>query len=171
MQMEIKHIQQRLNITTIYVTHDQTEAMVMSDRIMVMNKGKVEQVGQPEDLYENPKNRFVASFIGESNFLEGRVTRIEDDAAHAVTDDQVQFKALKMKETSVGDRICAALRPERIGFATKTEIPSNWVTVDSFIEEQIYIVPGRKPQIFKPHASATQLMRIAASFRQYFCSA
>ena len=139
MQLEIKRIQERLNITTIYVTHDQSEALTMSDRIVVMNNGRVEQVGTPEDLYENPNNRFVAGFIGESNFLEGQVTCLEGDAVYAVTDEQVEFKALKMKETSVGDRICAALRPERIGFATKTEIPSDWVTVDSVIEEEIYI--------------------------------
>jgi putative spermidine/putrescine transport system ATP-binding protein len=139
MQLEIKRIQESLNITTIYVTHDQSEALTMSDRIVVMNDGGVEQVGAPEDLYENPNNRFVASFIGESNFLEGKVTRIEGDAVHAVTDEQVEFKALKQENTTVGERICAALRPERIGFAAEQEIPSGWVTVDSVIEEEIYI--------------------------------
>lgn len=162
MQLEIKRIQERLNITTIYVTHDQSEALTMSDRIVVMNNGHMEQVGAPEDLYENPNNRFVAGFIGESNFLEGQVIRLEGDAVYVLTDEQVEFKALKMQETSVGDRICAALRPERIGFATKTEIPSDWVTVDSVIEEEIYIGELSRYEV---RISDNQMMSIKYSNR------
>ena len=73
MQLEIKRIQETLGITVIYVTHDQSEALTMSDRIVVMNEGRIEQVGTPSELYEGPANRFVADFIGESNFLEGEV--------------------------------------------------------------------------------------------------
>jgi len=72
MQLEIKDIQERLHITTVYVTHDQGEALTMSDRIVVMNHGRVEQVGAPEELYERPGNRFVADFIGESISSRGR---------------------------------------------------------------------------------------------------
>jgi len=71
MQLEIKHIQEELGITVIYVTHDQEEALTMSDRIAVMNFGKVVQVGSPSRLYEYPVNRFVADFIGKSNFIRG----------------------------------------------------------------------------------------------------
>ena len=73
MQTEIKQIQRRLGITVVYVTHDQEEALTLSDRIGVMHRGRLEQLGTPEDLYERPGNRFVADFIGESNFLPGRV--------------------------------------------------------------------------------------------------
>ena len=71
MQRELKNIQQQLGITFIFVTHDQEEALSMSDTIVVMNKGKIQQMGTPEDIYNEPKNAFVARFIGESNILDG----------------------------------------------------------------------------------------------------
>ncbi|MDZ7543621.1 TOBE domain-containing protein, partial [Clostridium perfringens] len=76
MQIELKRIQQRLGITFIFVTHDQEEALTMSDTIIVMNKGKIQQMGSPEDIYNEPANAFVADFIGESNILTG--TMLED---------------------------------------------------------------------------------------------
>ena len=75
MQNELKNIQQRMGITFIYVTHDQEEALTMSDTIVVMNKGKIQQIGRPEDIYNEPKNAFVADFIGESNILDGVMLR------------------------------------------------------------------------------------------------
>src|SRR5690606_25089861 len=77
MQLEIKHIQEATNITTVYVTHDQEEALTMSDRIAVMRDGRIEQVGSPRDLYERPASAFVAGFLGDSNFLEGRVDTVD----------------------------------------------------------------------------------------------
>lgn len=71
MQIELKNMQKKLGITFIYVTHDQEEALTMSDRIVVMSKGKIQQIGSPEDIYNEPKNEFIARFIGESNILEG----------------------------------------------------------------------------------------------------
>jgi len=78
MREEIRLLQQRLGITAIYVTHDQAEALAISDRIVVMDKGQISQIGSPTDLYRRPGNRFVAEFIGEANFLPGRVARVED---------------------------------------------------------------------------------------------
>jgi spermidine/putrescine transport system ATP-binding protein len=71
MQLELKNMQQSLGITFIYVTHDQEEALTMSDTIVVMNNGVIQQIGSPEDIYNEPKNAFVADFIGESNILDG----------------------------------------------------------------------------------------------------
>ena len=76
MQIELKRIQQKLGITFIFVTHDQEEALSMSDTIVVMNKGKIQQMGSPEDIYNEPANKFVAKFIGESNIISG--TMLED---------------------------------------------------------------------------------------------
>src|SRR5512134_2567114 len=81
MQLELKALQQQLGITFIYVTHDQEEALTMSDRIAVMSKGKVQQIGTPVEIYERPANRFVADFIGESNFFEGELRSISKDGA------------------------------------------------------------------------------------------
>lgn len=77
LQLEIKQLHDRLGVTIVYVTHDQQEALIMSDRIAVMNDGRIEQIGSPVELYEQPQSRFVASFIGESNFLTGRLVSCE----------------------------------------------------------------------------------------------
>jgi spermidine/putrescine transport system ATP-binding protein len=80
MQFELKRIQQELGITTIYVTHDQEEALSMSDKILVLNEGRAEQLGSPTDVYNCPTNRFVAGFMGESNILDAKLTEVTDDA-------------------------------------------------------------------------------------------
>ena len=79
MQLELKHLQKILGITFVFVTHDQEEALTMSDRIVVMNNGIIEQIGTPEELYEHPKTKFVADFLGETNILEGEVFKLKDD--------------------------------------------------------------------------------------------
>src|SRR5262245_19721959 len=81
MQVELKRIQREVNITFVYVTHDQGEALTMSDRIAVMNEGAIEHLGSPRAIYENPRTRFVAGFIGTSNLLDGRATRLADGNA------------------------------------------------------------------------------------------
>ena len=81
MQVEIKEIQQRLGMTVVYVTHDQEEAMNMSDRIAIMNSGRIEQVGRPADIYENPSSDFIARFLGEANLVEGTIGSIREDEA------------------------------------------------------------------------------------------
>ena len=81
MQLELKRIQQEVGITFIYVTHDQEEAMTMSDRLAVMRQGKIEQIGPPEDVYENPQTQFVAGFLGASNLLEGELKEQVDGVA------------------------------------------------------------------------------------------
>ncbi|MCR4955482.1 MAG: ABC transporter ATP-binding protein [Lachnospiraceae bacterium] len=82
MQLELKHLQQKLGITFIYVTHDQEEALTMSDRIAVMNDGVMEQIGTPDEVYNRPKTKFVAGFVGESNILESYVTQVDEDLLH-----------------------------------------------------------------------------------------
>jgi len=113
MQLEIKHIQESLNITTIYVTHDQEEALTMSDRIAVMRDGRIEQIGTPRELYERPVSEFVASFIGESNFLMGRLER-RDGRASLVTEDGWRVAIPDTEDLPVGEQVTVALRPERI---------------------------------------------------------
>ncbi len=147
MQLEIKSIQERLNITTIYVTHDQAEALTMSDRIVVMNHGRVEQIGSPKDLYELSANHFVAGFIGESNFLEGRVIREDMDAYHVASDHGDEFKVPKEKKLDVGSRTCIAIRPEKLHFISVKldfksgfeESPAEWNCIDGVIEAHIYV--------------------------------
>lgn len=119
MQLELKALQQQLGITFIYVTHDQEEALTMSDRIAVMSKGKVMQMGTPVEVYERPNNRFVAEFIGESNFFEGRIKSL------SATEASVFIPALNMVLLGMpvseglvnGEEVFVSVRPEKIRIA------------------------------------------------------
>lgn len=113
LQVEIKRIQRATRSTVIYVTHDQEEAMSLSDRIVVMRGGRVEQVGPPAELYERPRTRFVADFLGSSNFLE---TTMETDTDPAVlrTAGGLVVETARPAGVAVGERLTVALRPERI---------------------------------------------------------
>jgi spermidine/putrescine ABC transporter ATP-binding subunit len=142
MQLEIKHIQESLNITTIYVTHDQEEALTMSDRIAVMRDGRIEQVGTPRELYEQPVSDFVANFIGESNLLAGRLER-HDSRSYLVTDDGWRIAVPDPEDIGPGQPITVALRPERIVIAE--ERGDN--RVEGVIEEVIYVGEATKFRI------------------------
>lgn len=115
MQLELKTLQREVGITFIYVTHDQEEALTMADRIAVMDKGKVLQVGTPEEIYETPTTRFVADFIGETNFLQGMLSGTEGNCGIVKLDGSTIIKA-GMNEPSLSDDqpVTIAIRPEKI---------------------------------------------------------
>lgn len=113
MQIEIKQIQESLGVTVIYVTHDQSEALTMSDRIAVMNLGQLEQVGTPNELYEHPRNRFIADFIGETNLLRGQVVGRSVEGVHLHTEAGVTLMAQDSDRVE-GTWVDAAVRPERV---------------------------------------------------------
>src|SRR5512142_2037703 len=115
MQLELKALQQQVGITFIYVTHDQEEALTMSDRIAVMSFGKVLQMGPAVEIYERPTSRFVADFIGESNFMEGTVKSINGNRALVTIPVWKQdLQAVLTSDASVGDAVVASIRPEKI---------------------------------------------------------
>jgi putative spermidine/putrescine transport system ATP-binding protein len=114
MQYEIKHIHEDLNVTVVYVTHDQSEAMTMSNRVAVFDDGVIQQLSTPDVLYEEPDNAFVAQFIGENNKLSGEVTELDDDRCLVKVDSGEFVKALRVNVNNVGDRTTLSLRPERI---------------------------------------------------------
>ena len=107
---EIRALQRTLGITTIYVTHDQEEALSMSDRIVVMNEGRVEQIGTPFEIYNNPKTRFVASFVGTLNILKGKIA--DARAGKIAIDGQEVFASKPIAHAATGDACAVALRPE-----------------------------------------------------------
>ncbi|MEM2104322.1 MAG: ABC transporter ATP-binding protein [Candidatus Bathyarchaeia archaeon] len=111
LRYEIRRMAKDLELTAIHVTHDQSEAMAISDRIAVMKKGKVLQVGTPQELYMNPKSIFVAHFIGGANFLEGYVTEAKDQNAEIELRGGVKVQALN-KGVNMGERVVLAVRPE-----------------------------------------------------------
>ena len=117
MRIELKALQQRLAITTIFVTHDQTEAMVLSDRICLLNRGHVEQIGPPEQIYNRPKTRFVVDFIGRSNFIEGKIEELTSERCLV---SSIKAGGLKLlcnppnSEIKRGDEIILSVRPQDI---------------------------------------------------------
>ena len=113
MQYEIRRIQRTLGVTVVYVTHDQQEAMAMSDRVAVFNRGRIEQVAPPEVLYEEPERGFVATFIGDNNLLTGRVLGVDRDVCEADTGDGI-VKAFLVSPRGAGDAVTLAIRPERV---------------------------------------------------------
>jgi spermidine/putrescine ABC transporter ATP-binding subunit len=116
LQLEIRRLHEELGITFIYVTHDQEEALVMSDRIAVMNQGRIEQLGSPIDLYDRPNSRFVAEFIGESNFLEGTALDGRDHVNPVRVGDEV-ISAVGREDVMSGMEVVLAVRPEKLSFA------------------------------------------------------
>jgi len=121
LQLEIRRLHQNLGITFIYVTHDQEEALVMSDRIAVMNHGRIEQLGSPVDLYDRPNSRFVAEFIGESNFLEGVALDSGARSIQVRVGDAV-VSAIRREDVTSGMQVVLAVRPEKLSFRDKFEV-------------------------------------------------
>jgi spermidine/putrescine ABC transporter ATP-binding subunit len=116
MQVELKSLQRQVGITTVFVTHDQEEALTMSDRIAVMHQGRLQQVGSPQEIYESPQNRFVAEFIGVCNFLDGRVAARQGNTVLVRLDDGGLASAMVSAGTMPveGSRVVAAVRPEKL---------------------------------------------------------
>jgi spermidine/putrescine transport system ATP-binding protein len=115
MQFELAQMQEQLGITFIFVTHDQEEAMSMADRIAVMDKGKVLQIGPADEIYETPNSKFVADFIGETNFLAGELKRVEGDFGWVELDENLLVKAgLSDPSINTGSQVTIAIRPEKI---------------------------------------------------------
>jgi len=136
MQYEIKHIHENLGVTVVYVTHDQTEALTMSDRVAVFEDGVIQQLSSPQDLYENPQNSFVAQFIGENNKLNGTVEKITKDVCDVKLDNGSMVKAHKVNVSNKGDRTTLSLRPERVELDPPKSMKN---VIEGRIEELIYL--------------------------------
>ena len=122
MQQELKYIQQEVGITAIYVTHDQSEAMALSDRIIIMRSGVVEQIGSPQEIYYHPINEFVADFIGEANFLKGRLEALSDNRAQLNVSGDI-CHAAPVPGMEVGRDYTIVLRPEAASLAEEGGLP------------------------------------------------
>jgi spermidine/putrescine transport system ATP-binding protein len=158
MQLELKALQQQLGITFIYVTHDQEEALTMSDRIAVMSKGKVQQIGTPVEIYERPSNRFVADFIGESNFFEGKIKSLsKDEAVVYVPELNAELRGLPVSGGLInGEEIVVSIRPEKIRITEKQTIDANFLqgritnTVYIGTDTHVYLdVCGMKLKVYE----------------------
>ncbi|QGU94360.1 polyamine ABC transporter ATP-binding protein [Clostridium bovifaecis] len=137
MQLELKYLQRNLGITFIFVTHDQEEALTMSDRIVVMNNGVIEQVGTPEELYERPKSKFVADFLGETNLLEGEAIKIKETEVLLHLEQEQDIIRIPNLDYDLGDKFTVSVRPERIKIKTEPEEGDVWLQCK--LKERIYV--------------------------------
>lgn len=142
MRTEIRRIQKKLGITCLYVTHDQAEALTVSDRIMVMSRGKVEQIGTPQEIYSSPSSAFVADFIGQANTIECSVTDCSGGAVRAVLPSGDTVRGKTRESFSSGDKTILVVRPENIAvgdsgvYGIKAEVKSA-VFVGSHIDYEL----------------------------------
>lgn len=123
MQFDIRALHRRLGLTVVFVTHDQGEALTMSNRIALFNRGRVEQVGSPREIYDEPTTRFAAQFIGETNLLDGTIDAIEVDSLRIKFKDGATLRARASADLAVGQAIQVLIRPERIEL-TSSSLPS-----------------------------------------------
>jgi len=137
MQMEIRQLHDKLDLTIIYVTHDQEEALKMSDRIAVFNKGSIEQIGTPEDLYDRPGTQFVAQFLGNSNAIHGKVIESSGGYATIENDQGNVFKASANEEHAEGDAVVVMVRPEKVDISTTKKESLN--LIEAKVSEMIYL--------------------------------
>lgn len=138
LQFEITRLAHDLGITTVYVTHDQTEALTMSDRVAVFDDGRIQQLASPDVLYEQPQNSFVAQFIGENNTMEGVVQEIKGDTCIVRLDGGEVIDAKPVNVTKVGERTRVSIRPERVEF-NKERLQPGAHTLKAEVLEFIYM--------------------------------
>ena len=137
MQIELKRLQKKLGITFVYVTHDQEEALTMSDRIAVINEGRIEQIDTPREIYEHPKTKFVANFIGETNLLDAMVLEMDEDKAVIGTEvGKATVSIDPKKKIKVNDGVTVSVRPEHMKFS---RTPVDGFTIKGVVKEQIFV--------------------------------
>ncbi|SKB13306.1 putative sperimidine/putrescine transport protein (ABC superfamily, atp_bind) [Planktothrix sp. PCC 11201] len=143
MQLELKKMQKQLGITFVYVTHDQEEALTMSDRIGIMNYGELLQVGNPMEIYEYPQTKFVADFIGETNFLKAKVTETQGQEITLLIDEKLPIHLTASQPIILGQIINLVIRPEKLTIYPKTHENlgnyQNAQTWEGTIEESVYL--------------------------------
>jgi spermidine/putrescine transport system ATP-binding protein len=166
MQLELKRIQREVGITFVYVTHDQEEALTMSDRLVVMNAGRIEQLGTPRELYEHPATRFVANFIGTSNIITGRLERRGDAWALAGMGPDQRVLVADAGDAREGQDVELAIRPEKIVLRTEQDPPSpDRTALKVKVDEVVYLGTstqyrtvtdgGEAIVVYRQNASAT----------------
>ncbi len=136
MQYEIKHIHENLGVTVVYVTHDQSEALTMSNRVAVFNDGVIQQLAPPDELYERPDNAFVAQFIGENNTLVGDIKEADGDSVTVDVNGSI-IKALNVNTEGVGNKTTLSIRPERVALNPDEGAYPN--VFKAKVEELIYL--------------------------------
>lgn len=164
--IELDTIHDEVGITFVFVTHDQEEALSVSDRIAVMNKGDILQIGTPNEIYETPSDEFVADFIGETNFLTGKIIQVFDDYAIAMSEEIGEFKVELDKEVKIGDNVKLTLRPEKIKVDIKPpkENPK-YKVLKGVVDEVIY--SGFQSKLFIKIEGSNRIIRAFDQHREF----
>ncbi|MDF2613775.1 MAG: polyamine-transporting ATPase/adenosinetriphosphatase [Clostridia bacterium] len=156
MQVELKRMQKKLGITFVYVTHDQEEALTMSDRIVVMNSGYLEQLGTPDEIYEKPRTKFVATFIGETNLFEATIAQVDEDEV------LLNFETGCMrglgKDFELDEIVYASVRPEKMNFGSSNFYKPSMPAV---VKEHIYIGSIVKCIAMLPNGQEVKIQRLS----------
>lgn len=165
MQLELKRLQKKLNITFIYVTHDQEEALTMSDRIAIMHDGVMDQIGSPTEIYERPATKFVATFIGETNVFDGTIRSIESGKAvigiengEVTTSGSVEEGDSKNTGFAVNEFVTVSVRPEKMHFSPK---PVEGFTVPAVVRDYIYVGSVLKCIAVLPNGNEIKMEKLA----------
>ena len=138
MQVELKHLHQKLGLTFVFVTHDQTEALVMSDRVVVMDRGKIVQSGVPAELYDHPATPYVANFIGTSNMIRGEVSNRNGKLT------AVRFAGGELQAMSgsgpfgIGQKVVASVRPEKVQLRSEGEVPAGHAVIEGTVIDSLF---------------------------------
>lgn len=165
MQLELKRLQKKLNITFIYVTHDQEEALTMSDRIAIMHDGVMDQIGSPTEIYERPATKFVATFIGETNVFDGTIRSIEGgkvvigiENGEVTTSGSVEEGDGKNTGFAVNEFVTVSVRPEKMHFSPK---PVEGFTVPAVVRDYIYVGSVLKCIAVLPNGNEIKMEKLA----------
>ncbi len=156
MQLELKRLQKKLNITFIYVTHDQEEALTMSDRIAIMNAGVLDQVAAPTEIYEHPATKFVATFIGETNIFDGTIRSINGESL-SIQIENGDVKATG-SEFAAGEFINVSVRPEKMKYALD---PVEGFTLIATVKDYVYVGSVVKCIAVLPNGNELKIERLA----------
>ena len=169
MRFEIKRLQHDLGITALYVTHDQEEALAISDRIAVMHDGRIEQVGTPTDIYLSPRSRFVAAFVGQANFIEGTLARRVDGTVELATEDgPLVARAAAGLGTSPGERLVAMIRPEHVRLVPEQAGGAAWSGViedRAFLGDAVDYVARVGRQMIRARSHPTFVVEVGTAVR------
>ena len=139
MRFELKRLQRELRITTVYVTHDQSEALALSHQIAVMNAGRIQQIGTPREIYERPQTKFVADFVGTTNFVEGTVVAGAAEAGHYVIETEIgKLEAISVDTVHIGQPVILSIRPEDVRLSDR-EIAPGMNVLAGVVDQKVFL--------------------------------
>jgi iron(III) transport system ATP-binding protein len=139
MRFELKRLQRELKITTVYVTHDQSEALALSHKIAVMNAGRIQQIGTPRDIYERPQTTFVADFVGTTNFVDGDVLGADTEAGYfRIRTGLGTLRAISAEALTTGARVVLSVRPEDVGLS-ETEPDGEVNVLSGTVDQKVFL--------------------------------